>query len=502
MRTSIAQKQSQRLILAPQQIQLMKLLQIPAVMLDQRIKEELEANPALEEGNNQETTESDLNDTGLDEFESEAPEETYELDDYLTEYMEDDPSAYTSTGSSYNPDEEDKTIPIALEVSLHEFLEEQLGLRRLASEEDRQIALQIIGSIDEDGYLRREPDAIVDDLMFSQNIFTSEEKIEGLLEMIQTFDPPGIGARDLQECLLIQLRQKLDNWDEFEEVEPKFIKVAIRIIDRYFDAFSKKHFDKLIRQLDISEEGLKAAMDVILTLNPKPASGYSSGNASRINQYIIPDFIIENKDDELVLRLNARNAPELRISDHFREMLQSQNKRKTKSSLNKQQKEALQFAKQKVESARWFIDAIKQRHETLYKSMYAILQYQYDYFQTGDERRIRPMILQDIADITGLDVSTVSRVANSKFVQTEYGTRSLKSFFSESLQNADGEEVSTLEVKNILAEIISNENKRKPLSDQKLTGLLKEKGYNVARRTIAKYRDQLNIPKASLRKEL
>ncbi|MEO0340897.1 MAG: RNA polymerase factor sigma-54, partial [Bacteroidota bacterium] len=319
---------------------------------------------------------------------------------------------------------------------------------------------------------------------------------------IQTFDPPGIGARDLQECLLIQLRQKLDNWNEFEESEPKSIKVAIKIISRYFDAFSKKHFDKLIRQLDISEAGLKAAMDVILTLNPKPASGYSSGNASRINQYIIPDFIIENKDDELVLRLNARNAPELSISDHFREMLQSQNKRKAKSSLNKQQKEALQFAKQKVESARWFIDAIKQRHETLYKSMYAILQYQYDYFQTGDERRIRPMILQDIADITGLDVSTVSRVANSKFVQTEYGTRSLKSFFSESLQNAEGEEVSTLEVKNILAEIISNENKRKPLSDQKLMGLLKEKGYNVARRTIAKYRDQLNIPKASLRKEL
>lgn len=501
MRTSISQKQSQIQKLSPQQIQLMKLLQIPVAMLDQRIKEELEANPALEEGNNQESTEQEFETPDNEDFETETREETYELDDYLSDYIEDDPAAYQGSSNTYNADEPDKTIPIAVERSLNEHLKRQLGLVKFEAPEEELIALQIIGSIDQDGYLRREPSSIVDDLMFSQNIFIDETKILDGLQVIQKFDPPGIGARNLQECLIIQLQQKEENWTIHDEADPATIQLAIKVIDQYFDAFSKKHFDKLMRQLDIGEVELKAIMNVILTLNPKPASGYSSGNIARHNQYIIPDFIIENKDGELSLRLNVRNAPELHISDHFREMLNAQ-ARKGSGKTNKVEKETIQFVRQKVDSARWFIDAIRQRHETLYKTMYAILQYQFDFFQTGDERRLRPMILQDIADITGLDVSTVSRVANSKFVQTEYGTRSLKSFFSESLQNSEGEEVSTLEVKNILSEVVDQENKRKPLSDQKLAAILKEKGYKVARRTIAKYRDQLNIPKASLRKEL
>jgi RNA polymerase sigma-54 factor len=495
MRTRLAQRQSQIQKLSPQQIQLMKLLQIPVAMLDQRVQEELEANPALEEGAITERTDTLDQNT---EDNTEDREDTYELDDYLSDYIEDDPVAYQSSGS-YHSDDPEKTIPIAVEQSLNDHLERQLGLIDFEEESDELIALQVIGSIDDDGYLRRDPVSIVDDLMFSQNIFTTEEKVLETLRLIQTFDPPGIGARDLQECLLLQLQIKLDNWDEWEEEEPAAIEHAITIVRDYFDAFSKKHFEKLVRQLNITEEQLKEAMNVVLTLNPKPASGFSSGSISRTNQYVIPDFIIETRDGELNLRLNSRNAPELRISDHFRELLSAQ---KGGSTLAKSQKEAVQFIKQKVESARWFIDAIRQRQETLYKTMYAIMQYQYDYFMTGDERRLRPMILQDIADITGLDVSTVSRVANSKFVQTEYGTKSLKSFFSEAMQNAEGEEVSTLEIKDILTEVITKENKRKPLSDQKLSAILKEKGYKVARRTIAKYRDQLNIPKASLRKEL
>lgn len=501
MRTSIAQKQSQIQKLSPQQIQLMKLLQIPVAMLDQRIKEELEANPALDEGSTQESQEQDFEATEGEDFDGENRDETYELDDYLNDYIEDDPAAYQGSSNTYNADEPDKTIPIAVERSLNEHLERQLGLVKFDDSNEKLIALQIIGSIDQDGYLRRDPASIVDDLMFAQNIFVSEAKILEVLKIIQKFDPPGIGARNLQECLIIQLQQKEENWTIYDEADPATIQLAIKVIDKHFDAFSKKHFDKLMRQLDIDETSLKAIMNVILTLNPKPASGYSSGNISRANQYIIPDFIIENKDEELALRLNVRNAPELRISDHFREMLKAQ-ARKENRKATKAEKETIQFVRQKVDSARWFIDAIRQRHETLYKTMYAILQYQFDFFQTGDERKIRPMILQDIADITGLDVSTVSRVANSKFVQTEYGTRSLKSFFSESMQNAEGEEVSTLKIKNILSEVVNQENKRKPLSDQKLAKILEEKGYKVARRTIAKYRDQLNIPKASLRKEL
>ena len=493
---------------SPQQIQLMKLLQIPTVTLEQRIKEELEANPALEEGEEREEL-SDIGELPTSESSSEEEmyteseeyrEEAFELDDYLNEYIEDDPSSYKLRGDDYSSsDDEEKTIPIAVESSFQEHLERQMGLLSL-NDREQVVAKQIIGSIDEDGYLRRDPASIIDDLMFSQNIFAKKEEIISLLKIIQEFDPPGVGARDLQECLLIQINLRL-RIEDFDDEELEDLKIAHRIIEKYFDQFSKKHYQKLTRQIGISETQLKSAIDLILKLNPKPASGFV-GSSRTTNQYVVPDFIIQNRDGELELTLNSRNAPDLRINDQYKDMLITyKNSVKGKKS-NKKNTEAIRFIKQKIDSAKWFIDAIVQRQQTMTKTMYAILQYQYDYFLTGDQRKLRPMILKDIADLTGLDISTVSRVANSKFVQTEFGTKRLKDFFSESLQNQDGEEVSTLEVKKILSDIIDGENKRKPLSDEKLKDLLKEKGYNIARRTVAKYREQLNIPVARLRKEL
>lgn len=488
--------------LSPQQIQLMKLLQIPTVSLEQRIKEELEANPALEEGEKSEEL-SEFKDN--DELGPEdSSEETFELDDYLTEYLEDDPSAYKMKDTSYGGDEEEKQMPLAVERTFHDFLDRQLGLMQFKDEKEEALALQIVGSIDEDGYLRRDPVAIIDDLMFAQNIFVSEDEVLSMLKRIQQLDPPGVGARDLQECLSIQLRQKLELIEEgetFEAFPEQELRLAIKIIDNYFEEFTKKHYQKLQRTLDISEDELKEAIDIILKLNPKPASGYSSPG-SRATQYVVPDFIITNREGELELSLNSRNAPDLRINDQYKDMLHTYQSSKQAGKTNKKQKEAVKFIKQKIDSAKWFIDAIRQRQQTMYRTMYAILQYQYDYFLTGDQRKLRPMILKDIAEITGLDISTVSRVANSKFVQTEFGTKRLKEFFSESMQNQEGEEVSTLEIKKILSEIVENENKKKPLSDEKLKNHLKEKGYNIARRTVAKYREQLNIPVARLRKEL
>ena len=496
----LKQNLSQRMLqkLSPQQIQLMKLLQIPTATLEQRIKEELEANPALEEGDEFEDEYSDANAEEVDE-ETTADEqepEDFELDEYLTEYLEDDPSSYR-TRSEYNGAEEEKTIPIAVENTFHDYLEKQLGLLQQADGEDFQIALQIIGSIDEDGYLRREPSAILDDLMFAQNIITTEDKIETLLKMIQEFDPPGIGARDLQECLLIQLRHK------FRKVNGNqaLLDAAYKIVEHHFEEFTKKHFSKLKKQLGLSDYELKDVIDEILKLNPKPASGYTA-QSQKSATYIIPDFILVNRDGELDLTLNSRNAPDLRINDQYRDMLQNYRVNKRNKTNTKKDKQAIIFIKQKIDSAKWFIDAIVKRQHTMYKTMYAILQFQYEFFLSGDQRRLKPMILKDIADLTGLDISTVSRVANSKFVQTEFGTKRLKQFFSESLQTKDGEEVSTLEVKNILTDIIEAESKRKPYSDEKLKDLLRHKGYNIARRTVAKYREQLNIPVARLRKEL
>lgn len=496
LKQSLSQKMLQKL--SPQQIQLMKLLQIPTANLEQRIKEELEANPALEEGEQNDELLS-----GEEAPEFQESEENYELDDYIEEYMEDDPASYKLRAGRYSSDEEDKQIPIPVENTFRDYLEQQLGMLELKNEREEAIAEQIIGSIDEDGYLRRDPVAIIDDLMFSQNLFVSETEVEAVLKKIQQFDPPGTAARDLRECLLIQLKNRIEQQeDELPEEELEPIILARDIIRDYFDEFSKKHFQKLIRQLEIDEDTLKEAMDVILKLNPKPASGYST-SGSRSPHYVVPDFIIRNREGELELSLNTRNAPELHINDQYRDMLKSyRNSRKKENGPNRKEKEAIVFIKQKIDSAKWFIDAIRQRQETMYKTMYAIMQYQYDYFLSGDQRKLRPMILKDIADITGLDISTVSRVVNSKFVQTEFGTKRLKDFFSESLTTSEGEEVSTIEVKKILSDIVQNEDKRKPLSDEKIKNLLKEKGYNIARRTVAKYREQLNIPVARLRKEL
>lgn len=534
-RQTLSQKLQQKL--SPQQIQLMKLLQIPTATLEQRIQEELEVNPALEEGddtadllegsteqgdpeidyfaeddkdNDQPENSSDLDEIDRETADDYADEEDtvglheddVELDDYLIDFIEDDPGTYKTRGEDHSAGEEEKTIPLAFENTFHEYLEEQLGLIQLKDEREHNIALQIIGSIDDDGYLRRDLDAMVDDLLFSQNIKTDVAELERLLQVIQHFDPPGTGARDLQECLLLQLRTKLKMSDSLVSYEDKLaIQVAIRIIDQYFDEFTKKHYLKLSRQLNLDEEDLKVAIDEVLKLNPKPASGFASRSDRSVN-YVVPDFLVTNRDGELELTLNARNAPDLRINDQYRDMLKAFHARRNGKRPSKKEKEAILFIKQKIDSAKWFIDAIKQRQQTMMLTMGAILEHQHEYFRTGDQKKTRPMILKDIADATGLDISTVSRVANSKYVQTEFGTKRLKEFFSESLQNQEGEEVSTLEVKKILTDLIKEENKRRPLSDEKLKSLLLKKGYNIARRTVAKYREQLNIPVARLRKEL
>jgi len=509
MQQYLGQKMQQKL--SPQQIQLMKLLQVPTAALDQRIKEELEANPALDEmpeneENAEELTFSETKEekekdaekeNEEEEIEPEDTREDVELSEYLQEYLEDDTASYKLSANNYSADEEDKTIPIPVENTFHEHLERQLGLVKL-NEKEEQIAKQIIGSIDDDGYLRREPISIVDDLAFSQNVMTEEKEVERLLEVVQALEPAGIGARNLQECLSLQLKRK--HTETHADVDHEVLHMAIKLIDEHFEEFAKKHYEKLKKQLSVKEEYLKVIIDEILKLNPKPASGYASG-ANRIQQYIVPDFIIQNKDGELDLTLNSRNAPELRISEHYKEMLKSyggSGKRKRE----KKEREAVMFIKQKIDAAKWFIDAIRQRQQTMYKTMYTILQYQYDFFLSGDQKSLRPMILKDIAEITGLDISTVSRVANSKYVQTEFGTKRLKDFFSESLQTDSGEEVSTLEVKKILMELIEKESKKKPLSDEKLKNALQDAGYNIARRTVAKYREQLSIPVARLRKQL
>lgn len=494
LKQNLSQKMLQKL--SPQQIQLMKLLQIPTATLEQRIKEELEANPALEEsedysevfdleethfGNNDSNTEND-----------QQEDQNFEFDDYLNQYLDDDPSTYKLKGEGYS-NEDEKSVPISFEISFHENLERQLGMLNL-SEGEEKIANQIIGSIDEDGYLRRDITAIADDLLFSQNIDVRPEDVEKLVRLIQRFEPAGICARDLQECLLLQIQDKIE-----KDPSDSSKTIALVILTQYFEEFSKKHYEKIKKQLGLSDSELKDAIEVIIKLNPKPAGAI---NTSAINQYIIPDFIVMNRDGELELTLNSKNAPDLRINDQYLDMLKGYRESVQGRKATKPEKEAVLFIKQKIDSAKWFIDAIKQRQDTLYRTMYAIMQYQREYFLTGDERRIKPMILKDLAEVTGLDISTVSRVANSKFVQTEFGTKRLKDFFSESMQTQDGNEVSTLEVKNILNDVISREDKTKPLSDEKLMEILSDRGYNIARRTIAKYREQLNIPVARLRKQL
>lgn len=514
----IKQHLSQSLLqkLSPQQIQLMKLLQIPTSILDQRIQEELESNPALDEGNEQEETyDQDEKDTEYEtDYEAEASEHNEKdsqddlmnsdsFDDYLNNYMDDNTASYKYKSEEFGGSEEEhRAVPIAVESTFHDHLKKQIGLLKLKNENQYKIALQLIGSIDDDGYLRREPNAIIDDLIFSQNIVATEKEILEILGKIQSFDPPGVGARSLQECLLLQVRAKLKN--NTNKLQLKVLRLTEFILEKYFEEFTKKHYTKLQRVLNLTEAQLKVAVNEILKLNPKPSSGYVDQLPTSLvaGHYIVPDFTIHNRDGVLELSLNSRNAPDLRINDQYLDMLRSYKDNKKAGNTNKQEKEAVLFIKQKIESAKWFIDAIKQRQDTLYKTMYAIMQYQQDYFMTGDQKKIKPMILKDIAEITSLDISTVSRVANSKFVQTEFGTKRLKDFFSELMQNEEGDEVSTLEVKKILSDLVQNESKRKPLSDEKLKNLLFRRGYNIARRTIAKYREQMNIPVARLRKEL
>ncbi|HLP37575.1 RNA polymerase factor sigma-54 [Lacibacter sp.] len=484
--------------LSPQQIQLMKLLQVPTANLEERIKEELEENPALEQSNE----ENDDQDTGevKDEFDT-SDEEEYDLDGGEDEYDnidiheyvnegDDDIADYRMRDDSYGEQEEHKTTPVKLETSFYEVLLQQLGMLKLDSKR-QAIAEQVVGSIDDDGYLRRENSAIVNDLAFRQNIDASEAEVEEVIQIIQHFDPPGICARDLQECLLIQLRHKQ------KTNASKDIEQAITILEKYFDEFTKKHYEKIQRSLTLDDEQLRAIIHQIIKLNPKPGGNF--GSVNKAETYIVPDFFILNNGGKLELTLNSRNAPDLRISEGYRDMLKEYDKG---SKRDKRQKEAVLFIKQKIDAARWFIDAIKQRQNTLLHTMTAIMRHQEEFFLTGDETNLKPMILKDIAEKTGLDISTVSRVANSKFVQTEFGTYRLKFFFSESLSTDSGEEVSTREVKKILFDMVDAEEKRKPLSDERLTELLQEKGYNIARRTVAKYREQLNIPVARLRKQL
>lgn len=499
----IRQQLSQKLLqkLSPQQIQLMKLLQIPTVSLEQRIKEELEANPALEEPDSYSDSESatDSQDEKQTEAEKEK-EDDFELDDYLNDYIEDDPVSYHSTEPL--SEQRDKSLPAVVANTFHDYLDQQLGMLNLDSEIHRIIASQIIGSIDDTGYLRREIPSLIDDILFAYNIEVTPKQVNEVLSMIQRFDPPGVGARDLRETLMIQLQQRLHQAEDAGDRSlVEVLKLALLILTKHFEAFSKKHFTKLQRQIEISESQLKDALDEILKLNPKPASGYTSQFDTQ-TQTIIPDFLVTNRDGVLELTMDVRNAPDLRINDQYVDMLKSYQTKKDSNTANKENKEAILFIKQKIDSAKWFIDAIKQRQHTLKQTMYAIMQFQKEFFLTGDSTKLKPMILRDIAEITDLDISTVSRVASSKFVQTEFGTKRLKDFFSESIVNTEGEEVSTQEVKSILGEIIGRENKRKPLSDEKLRQMLEEKGYSIARRTVAKYREQLNIPVARLRKEL
>lgn len=484
---SLANKLLQKL--SPQQIQLMKLLQIPTVNLEQRIKEELEANPALEES---QSLDDEMDDYSNEEI-NDSDEEYDSADDELNieDYFDDDGEHpdYKTEVNNHSSDDEERYIPISVGTSFHEFLIKQLSEKDL-DDEDYLIAQQVIGSIDDDGYLRRELINIVDDLAFSQNVICTEEKVEEMLLLVQEFDPPGVGARDLQECLLIQLNKK---------TQSPLIKVAKKIIENHFEQFSKKHYTKLEAAYGLESEDLKTVIDEILKLNPKPGSSYSEGGNTTIIQYIVPDFIVKNENGELELTLNMRNAPDLKVSNSFRDMYDTY---KVSAEKNNKLKQEILFIKQKIDAAKWFIDAIKQRQQTMILSMSAILEYQREFFLTGDDTSLKPMILKDIADVTGLDISTVSRVANSKYVQTEFGTILLKFFFSESLQTTSGEEVSTREVKSILQDIIGAEDKKKPYSDEKLMEFLKEKGYEIARRTVAKYREQLNIPVARLRKEL
>ena len=483
----LKQRLQQKLLqkLSPQQIQMIKLLEVPTLQIEQRIKKELEENPALEEGAEEEDIPAETEEDQFDE--KDKDQEEFTLDDYIEE---DDIPDYRLQEKNYSKDEDKRTeIPFSVGFSFHEHLESQLGLRDL-NDKQKILGEYILGNIDEDGYLRRELINIVDDLAFLQNVETTEGELEEVLKIIQDLEPAGVGARTLRECLLLQIEKR--------DTSQPSLKLAHTILNLYFEEFTKRHYDKIISRLGITEDEIKAAIDEILKLNPKPGGVYSDP-FNKTSQPIIPDFILELSEDGFDLHLNSKNLPELRLSSSYSEMLHTYSKDK---SQKKEMKDAVLFVKQKIDSARWFIDAIKQRQDTLLLTMNAILEYQQEYFIDGDETKLKPMILKDVAEMTGLDISTVSRVANSKYVQTHFGIFPLKFFFSEGLQTDSGEEVSTREIKRILQDCIENEQKRKPLTDESLTDILQEKGYQIARRTVAKYREQLNIPVARLRREI
>ena len=467
--------------LSPQQIQLMKMIQLSTLDLEQKIESEIGENPALESGidlpkNDQQ--ESDLD--GSDKI------NTNEID--IDQYLSDDEiPSYKLYTNNYSNDDEDPTIPVSGGISFHQYLAQQIG-NLILSDEEMQVAEFLIGSIDESGYLRRSNEELIDDLAFTQNIIVDQNQIQKVLRAVQSLDPPGVGARSLQECLQLQLEKKQKNRPEVDH--------ALTIIKNQFEHFSHKHYNKLQERLGISKDELKSALDLISKLNPKPGGALSTTNQ---NTHIVPDFILTLEEGEITVVLNQRNAPQLRVSNAYKEMLSGYSESNSKS---KSQQEAIQFIKQKLDAAKWFIDAIKQRHQTLSLTINAILDHQREYFLTGDERKLRPMILKDIADKVEMDISTISRVANSKYIDTPYGVKLLKTFFSEGLKNEEGEDVSSIEIKKILEQLIAEESKKKPLTDQTLSAMMKEKGYLVARRTIAKYREQLDIPVARMRREL
>ena len=471
--------------LSPQQIQLMKLIQLPTQAFEQRLKQELEENPALDTGKEEKVNEYEDMDNSQDEYnDNETIAAEINVDDYLSD---DEIPDYRTNVNNYSADDDEKSIPYASGTSFTQHLKTQLNTYRL-SDEERDIAEFLVGSVDESGYIRRELSDIMDDLAFTQNVYTDEDKIEKVLKIVHQLDPAGVGARNLQECLSIQLARK--------EQAPD-VALASDIINKAFEQFTKKHYKKLMAKFNISEIQLKDAIHEIERLNPKPGGSYS-GN-TRMIEHVVPDFAIKIVDGELELTLNGRNAPELHVSREYNNMLKGYKESKEKS---KAQKDAVMFIKQKLDAAKWFIEAIKQRQQTLFITMSSIMHYQKEYFLTGDERNLKPMILKDIADEIEMDVSTVSRVANSKYVDTPYGTKLIKEFFSESMTNDQGEEVSTREIKKILETVIEEENKKKPLTDEALAKILKEKGYPIARRTVTKYREQLDISVARLRKEL
>jgi RNA polymerase sigma-54 factor len=476
--------------LSPQQIQLMKLIQLPTQAFEQRLLEEMNENPALESGKEEDENyeKEDYDNEDYDDYDDSEADRIESEDVNIDEYLNnDDTPDYKTQVNNYSDDDEEKETPFAATISFHQDLINQLNTFIL-NDEERDIAEFLVGSIDDMGYLRRSIADLVDDMAFTQGIYTNDKQVQSILHIIHELEPTGVGARDLQECLLLQLKHKTPT----ESVD-----LATAIIEQQFDAFVRKHYDKLIQKFNISSEQLRNAVHEVEKLNPKPGGSFTGNN--KITENVVPDFAIRIVDGELELTLNGRNAPSLHVSKDYQEMMQTYKESKDKSS---SQKDAVQFIKQKLDSARWFIDAIKQRQDTLYVTMNAIMHYQKDYLLDGDETQLKPMILKDIADMVGLDISTISRVANSKYVETPFGTKLVKEFFSEAMKNDQGEEVSTIEIKRILQNTIEEEDKNNPLPDDLLSEILKEKGYPIARRTIAKYREQLEIPVARMRRKL